>query len=206
MKIRLISIAALVAAATFTASAQNAPEDYNTVNVSFVTRSYGGGSTSGFELGYVHGFSVWQERPLYFQTGLKMDMGFKDLGSEEFAGVRLKADLTTMSFSVPLDLAYRFGSGENGVYFTPYLGLNMKLNAMAKAKATGSYGGSSASESISLFDDGYDMKHFQIGWHIGAGVDIRHIHIGAQYGTDFMQVMDGGNHTPTFSIGVGYTF
>ncbi len=197
---------AMLGLSMFPAAAQSVHDDYNTVGVSYVTRGYGGGSTNGFEVGYVHGFSVWQAQPLYFQTGLKMDMGFKDLGNEGFDEISINADFTTMSFSVPIDLAYRFGSGDNGVYFTPYIGLNMKLNAMAKAKASASAGGAKYEESISLFDDDYGMKHFQIGWHIGAGVDLTHFHIGAQFGTDFMPIIDGGNHTPTFSIGVGYTF
>lgn len=207
--LKTIAAALLLSTLTYNATAQtttDASSPYNRATVMFQTRSLGGLTTNGFALGYVHGFNLSQDMPLFFQSGLKMDMGFNSSSaSESFAGSTLKADVkvTTMSFSVPLDIAYQLQCGESTI-FTPYLGLNVKLNTLAKMSAKASYGGESGKGSVSLFDNG--MKHFQIGWHIGAGVTLSKFYIGAEFGTDFIAIADGGNHTPTFSVGVGYTF
>ncbi|MCM1483851.1 MAG: outer membrane beta-barrel protein [Muribaculaceae bacterium] len=188
-------------------AAQSAAAQYSRVSAMYSNRSYGDFSTDGFEVGYVHGFSLTESAPLFFQTGVKMDMGFKSVSeSDIFDGVGVRADvkLTTMSFSVPLDLAFRARLGEGETYFTPYVGLNAKLNALANAKATAKAGGYEASDSESLFDAG--MRRFQIGWHVGAGLDLNRFYIGLQYGTDFIAVAEGGNHTPTITVGVGYNF
>lgn len=207
--LKTIAAALLLLPLSFTSSAQttaDASASYNRATVMFQTRGLGGITTNGFALGYVHGFNLSQDMPLFFQSGLKMDMGFNSSSaSESFAGSTLKADVkvTTMSFSVPLDIAYQLQCGESTI-FTPYIGLNVKLNTLARMSAKASYGGSSDKGSASLFDNG--MKHFQIGWHIGAGVTLSKVYLGAEFGTDFIAVADGGNHTPTFSVGIGYTF
>lgn len=199
-------------AVSLTASAQSAIEpcaDYNRASVMYVNRDYGNFSTNGFELGYVHGFSFTKKVPLFFQTGLKMDMGFwGSSGSDVFDDIKLKGnlDVTTMSFSVPLDIAYKVVLGDSrSVALTPYAGLNAKLNALADVKAKVSAGGQSASETVSLFDDA-GMRRFQLGWHVGVGLSFSRLYVGAQYGTDFISIVEEGNHTPTFNIGVGFNF
>ena len=206
VKAMVLALAALSVAPAISAS--DASQPYNRVTAMYSNRSYGDLSTNGFEIGYVHGFSLTDKLPLFFQTGVKMDMGFKGYsGSDMWDNDFVKADLnlTTMSFSVPLDLAYNIAiGGVSGVSISPYIGLNAKLNALADVKAKATVGSQSASQTESLFDNG--MRRFQLGWHIGAGLNIDCLYIGLQYGTDSIAVAEDGNHTPTVSVGVGYNF
>lgn len=209
---KLFTAAAAILLASQGMSAQTEIESlapYNRATVMYQTRSYGGASTNGFELGYIHGFSLSRELPFFFQTGLKMDMGFySESSSGDVMGLKLNGKITMMSFNVPLDLAYKLVLGESrSAAFIPYIGLNMKLNTLARAKMNVKYGGQKADESVSMFDDEYGgMKHFQFGWHIGGGLQLNRFYIGLEYGSDFVAVADGGNHTPTFHVGLGYTF
>ncbi|MDE5714424.1 MAG: PorT family protein [Muribaculaceae bacterium] len=180
--------------------------DYNRITLMYQYRDLGGDGTNGFEIGYIHGFALSRNTPLFFQTGLKMDMGFESESASE-SGLKMSGSLTTMSFNVPLDIAYKLVFGENSnVAFIPFAGFNLKLNALAKLSAKASYNGQHESESISLFDDEIGMKRFQAGWHIGFGFQINKFYAGADFGTDFIKIADYGNHTPTFHLGIGYTF
>lgn len=180
--------------------------DYNRITLMYQYRDLGGDGTNGFEVGYVHGFALSKNTPLFFQTGLKMDMGFESESASE-SGLKMTGSLTTMSFSVPLDISYKLVFGENSnVAFIPFAGFNLKLNALAELSAKASYNGQHESESISLFDDEIGMKRFQAGWHIGFGFQINKFYAVADFGTDFIKIADFGNHTPTFHLGVGYVF
>lgn len=180
--------------------------DYNRITLMYQYRDLGEDGTNGFEIGYIHGFALSRNTPLFFQTGLKMDMGFESESASE-SGLKISGSLTTMSFNVPLDIAYKLVFGENSnVAFIPFAGFNLKLNALANLSAKASYNGQHESESISLFDDEIGMKRFQAGWHIGFGFQINKIYAGADFGTDFIKIADYGNHTPTFHLGIGYTF
>ncbi|MBP3536046.1 MAG: outer membrane beta-barrel protein [Muribaculaceae bacterium] len=207
MKRIFLLVAAFAILACQSVSAQTTIDptaDYNRATLMYQHRSFDGTGTNGFELGYIHGFSLSKTVPLFFQTGLKLDMGFSS-DDADVSGVKVTGKLKTMSLNVPLDLSYKLVFGESKTAaFVPYAGFNLKLNTMGKMTAKASYSGVSASESTSLFDAG--MKHFQIGWHIGLGLQINKVFVGADFGTDFIKIADGGNHTPTFHIGLGYTF
>lgn len=178
--------------------------DYNRVGVMYQYRDFDGNGTNGFEVGYIHGFNLTKSVPLFFQTGLKLDMGF-DSESTTVSGIKVDGKLKTMSLSVPLDISYKIVFGENSsTAFIPFAGFNLKLNTMGKITAKASQGSVSASESISLFDEG--MKHFQVGWYMGFGFQFSRVYVGADFGTDFVKVADGGNCTPTFHLGLGYMF
>lgn len=178
--------------------------DYNRVSLMYQYRDLSGNGTNGFEVGYIHGFSLSSTIPLFFQTGLKFDMGF-DSETVHVSGIKVDGKLKTMSFSIPLDISYKIVFGDNSnVAFIPYAGFNLKYNAMGKITAKASHSGMSASESVSMFDEG--MKHFQAGWHTGVGFQFSRVYVGADFGTDFVKVADGGNTTPTFHLGLGFTF
>lgn len=206
----LISSIAALALFPLALNAQTAIDpcaSYNRVTAMYQYRDLAGTGTNGFELGYVHGFNLSKTTPLFFQTGLKFDMGFKS-ESESMQGVGVTATLSTMSFSVPLDISYKLVFGDEGnIAFIPFAGINLKVNALADVKATAKSHREKESETISLFDEGIGMKHFQAGWHIGLGFQINKFYAGADFGTDFIKVADvGGNSTPTFHLGVGFTF
>ena len=183
-------------------------ESYNRITAMYQYRDLAGDGTNGFELGYIHGFSLSSTTPVFFQTGIKVDMGF-DSESTSIQNLNVSASLSTMSFSVPLDISYKLVFGDNNnVAFIPFAGLNLKVNALADITAKASYNGTSESATVSMFDsENGGMKRFQAGWHIGLGFQVNRFYAGADFGTDFIKIMDnGGNATPTLHICDGYTF
>lgn len=179
--------------------------EYNHGFVSYQTRNLGGCNTNGVALTYLHGFKFAPTTPLFFQTGLKMDFGFYHIGSDielDEIVVKEDANMKTLTFSVPVDLAYRISCGEKAI-FTPYVGLSAKLHTMAKTTLDGANPWDNDLE-INYFD--YGMKHFQMGWHAGLGVQVDRFYFNTEFGTDFTPITEGGSYTPTFSLGVGYTF
>ena len=207
MKRILFLMASFVILAWQGIAAQTAIEptaDYNRVSAMYQYRDFDGNGTNGFEVGYIHGFNLTKSVPLFFQTGLKFDMGF-DSESMVVSGVKVDGKLKTMSFSIPLDISYKVVLGDDSnVALIPFAGFNLKLNTMGKVTAKASHNGMSASDSVSLFDEG--MKHFQAGWHTGVGFQFNRLYVGADFGTDFVKIVDGGNTTPTFHLGLGYMF
>lgn len=153
MKRILFLMASFVILACQDMAAQTSIEptaDYNRVGVMYQYRDFDGNGTNGFEVGYIHGFNLTKSAPLFFQTGLKLDMGF-DSESTMVSGIKVDGKLKTMSLSVPLDISYKIVFGENSnTAFIPFAGFNLKLNTMGKITAKASHSGNSASESISL--------------------------------------------------------
>ena len=101
------------------------------------------------------------------------------------------------SLNAPVNFGYKFAFGENNAIF-PYVGLTFRGNIVGTLKYD--------DESINVFDDG-DMdddawKRFQIGWQIGVGANFNTFFVGASYGTDFSEIMEGGKVAmPSLTIG-----
>lgn len=173
-------------------------------------------STNGFALDYIHGFSLTSALPLFLETGIGVDMGFwsdstDDNYYEEYADI----NLTTMSVSVPVNLAYKL-QFTDAFSLQPYLGLNFKVNALARYKISFDddeddyYYDEDEKNEWSMFDkeawgkDGV-WNRFQMGWHIGVGINYNTFYLGLSYGTDFMELCKKTD-TGTFKVGVGLNF
>ena len=66
----------------------------------------------------------------------------------------------------------------------------------------------SKSESYNVFDDddmGDAWKRFQLGWQIGATLNINQYNVGLSYGADLMELAKKTD-TKTFKISVGVNF
>ena len=152
----------------------------------------GGGdiSLNGASVGYVRSFGVSASAPLFIETG----------ASASWIGGEVKntdVKLNMFSLNAPVNFGYKFAFGENNAIF-PYVGLTFRGNIVGTLKYD--------DESINVFDDG-DMdddawKRFQIGWQIGVGANFNTFFVGASYGTDFSEIMEGGKVAiPSLTIG-----
>lgn len=170
----------------------NNTDPYNRVTVDYVNRSLSGGgenlgSTNGVALDYIHGFSISGTMPLFFETGVGADYGV--YSEDDFS-------LSILSFAIPANISYKL-QFTDAMSLQPYVGLNFKVNASGKMKYDGEDWGD-------VFSDG-DWKRFQMGWHIGAGMNFNKFYVGLSYGTDFIKIVEKTN-TGTFKIGVGVNF
>lgn len=163
---------------------------------------------SGFAVQYTHEWKIAQNLPLYFGTGLKLNANFYSDNAEEnvpgYGKIKYKESMTVMSFSVPLNVSYRVGLA-NGVTLQPYTGFGLKLNAIGK----GSIEVGGQKEDINAFDKDdvgdANWKRFQIGWQIGAGVNVSKVYIGLEYGIDLMS-LSSTVKTSHLGISLGYNF
>lgn len=146
-------------------------------------------SFSGASIGYVKSFGVSSSAPLFIETGL----------SASWIGGEVKntdVKLNMFSLNAPVNFGYQFAFGENNAIF-PYVGLTFRGNIVGTLSEDG--------ESINVFDDddmGEAWKRFQIGWQIGVGANFNTFFVGASYGTDFSEIMEGGKVAmPSLTIG-----
>lgn len=152
----------------------------------------GGGSInfSGASVGYVKGFGISGNTPVFLETGANISWFGGELGDSELK-------LNIFSVNVPVNLGYKFMLNETTGIF-PYAGLTLRGNVIGNYSMDG--------ESLNAFDDevgdGYKLKRFQIGWQIGVGVNFNTFFVGASYGTDFSEIVKGGKVAmPSITIG-----
>lgn len=184
-------------------------------------------SINGVGIDYIHGFSLSKSFPLYLETGVKATLSFysredctlSNIWNDDAENKYFKTTFQTLSAAIPLNLAYKFTLTNGEVSIVPYVGLNFKFNIMASGKQVYNPDNDfedSKKDKFSLFDKkdleevaSWDKdncwKRFQLGWHIGAGLNYRQLYIGLSYGTDFMELAKKVN-TSTFAVSVGYNF
>ena len=152
----------------------------------------GGGdiSFSGASVGYVKSFGVSSSAPLFIETG-----GNVSWFGGEIEDTDIK--MNVFSVNVPVNFGYKFSFGENNGIL-PYVGLTLRGNIFGNYKEDG--------ESYNAFDEDevgdMQLNRFQIGWQIGVGANFNTFYVGASYGTDFSEILDGGKVAmPSITIG-----
>ncbi len=183
-------------------------------------------SLNGFGIEYIHGFNLKKNLPLFLEIGAKLDFAIGAQAVDEITSrsKTLRMEMHKMYIAVPLNLAYTAYVGKN-VSLMPYMGLQCKINILAQSRTfsvpeivMGADGvpilpsiyGDIVSKWESLYPgDGKSMfgekYHYQVGWHVGVGVEYRRIYIGINYGTDFTKAFKDVNEGE-FTTTLGYTF
>lgn len=142
---------------------------------------------NGLNLQYVYGISLTKKYPMFLEVG-----GAFKFGIGEQRGI----DFQDFIFEIPVNYSYRFFFNNRKFSVSPFVGLNFDIHL---ASSFSGYDG-----SYDLFE--YDDTHrFQMGWRLGANLDLRKFYVGLSYGTDFWGVMDGTS-SGTFSVGLGFVF
>lgn len=180
-------------------------------------------NANGFQLKYLHGFSVSKSLPMFVEFGASLSFGVSNIEDEE-GYTNTKGQY--MNIAIPVNFAYRFNL-TNSIAIKPYLGLNVKVNLLAQNRAEytdkfmdkyGDYVSSKEGDWKNLFsDDEYDgvgnddltWNRFQLGWHLGVDFQFSSFMIGLNYGTDFNPIFkyeDNKIATSTFNIGLGFVF
>lgn len=213
MKALKIALAGAIMALSAPAYAQSADDNgtnkgYRRISIDYVNRtispdyddteSY---STNGVGSTLLRGISVSKKIPIFIEYGIGFDYGhWSKSGGSEFADY-YKASLNTFACNVPVNLAYKFDIS-GGVSITPYLGVNFRVNALARMKKEYN----DVSYDWNMFDKDLDKderwKIFQAGWHIGAGVNFHKLYLGINYGTDFNAICKDTN-TSTLMVSLG---
>lgn len=184
-------------------------------------------ATNGIAIDYIHGFSISKTLPMFIETGIGASFGFWGDTNDDVKGVDIKYRFAHINLSIPVNFAYKFNIN-NDFSIHPFVGLNFKFNLYANNKVKLDFEDSDAQDYVddmsdkefedqfgrprdfSMFDKDYtgkdgQWKRFQLGWHIGVGVNYKALYVGLSYGTDFMEICKK-HSTSNFKVGVGFNF
>lgn len=184
----------------------------------------GGDGTSydGFYVDWViMGMPLSNTMPLYMEFGIRFNAEYYS-NKNDYA----KSNASFYTVGIPLNFTYRLPLGNSGLKLSPFVGLNFKVHASGTNKVTtketkqSTIGQGTRFETTStkevdktteynMFskDDMGDgaLKRFQMGWQIGANLDIKAFTISFSYGTDFVKIAEKTN-TSNLTVGVGFNF
>jgi len=205
---------------------------YDRISVSFLSEKISPDkgddtSMSGASINYIHGFSVSKTLPLFIETGIDFSAGFHtedmDKDALSFGANEGSVKTSLMSLAIPANLAYKFNVNPE-FSIQPFVGLNFKFNLIGKQKTSYEFDDPDDEKDYEEMLEENDIKadknmfdkkdtgdknltwnRFQMGWHIGAGINYKSLWIGLSYGTDFTALCKKVN-TSTFKVGVGVNF
>lgn len=188
---------------------------------------------TGISLGYVKGFSISKNYPIYVEAGLRLTYAWnKEDGGDFYDGYyegeyytvndEWENKTTYLGLTIPVNIAYRFSIPNSQVTVSPFIGVTFKGNIIGETKyeetltvALPDYNVSESESNDSKtnwFDDeddekepGWGAKRFQIGWNIGANVSYNQFNVGFSYGSDFSELAKK-TKTNNWAISVGYNF
>ncbi|MBQ9076478.1 MAG: outer membrane beta-barrel protein [Muribaculaceae bacterium] len=215
---------------------------YNRIEVSYnpvsLSSDYDGvddEDLTGISAAYIRGISLSKTIPLYIETGLRLTYawysedesdsgtGYEYVDGYGLVGYNYTANVeekfTYLGIIVPINLAYRFAIPDSKVTITPYAGITLRGNIIAKDKLDASvtvsvpgYGSETVSEeeSYNMFDKddvGKDLQfnRIQLGWDIGMNVAFNKFNVGLSYGSDFTNLCKK-TKTNNWSVSVGCNF
>ena len=169
-------------------------------------------SMNGFSLGYIHGFSISNTHPMFIETGVKLTALFhsdSEYDYDDYYDYSISIFEQNYSVSVPVNFAWKFAINDK-FSVKPFVGLNFKGNLYGSTKVGVNYDGKDIDETANWYDkddmgDDGVFRRFQMGWHIGAGVQYSSFYVGINYGTDFVKIHKNIS-SATFDLSVGFCF
>lgn len=179
--------------------------DHTFVNVDI--DDYDAEDYNGFSVGYEHAFKVAKKVPLFIQTGGSLNFArcTEDFGEEGF----IDEEKTTMlGLTIPVNLVYGVQINDK-LAIKPYTGFYFRVNLMSKTKEEYGPEGDTETDDWSNFDEDemgdYKWNRCQVGWQIGATLDISKFNVGIGYALDFNEISEK-TKTSNFAVRLGYNF
>lgn len=190
-------------------------------------------SKNGFSVGYEQAFRLSKSLPIFIQSGL--DLSFTHYGLDDASKAEIVDELAdgldgdfkinNLGLTVPVDFVYAFKLNDM-LTLKPYTGFYFKVNLTSKGKLTLSEEDWSAEYKLNFLKDetekfnehitdetGYDggvpkddkWNRVQVGWQIGATLDISKFNVGFGYGLDFNELSEKVKASK-FTVKMGYNF
>lgn len=192
---------------------------YNPITVNMDYEDADDINLTGLSLGFVKGIAVTKNIPLFIETGVNVTYAFKtetesDSDEDYDYEYEVRSTISMLSATIPVNFGYKYAFNEKLSIF-PFVGLTARVNILGqqKVKATLEYDGDEETEEekVNLFDKDdmggskYTWKRFQIGWQIGATLNINKFAITASYGSDFNEIAKKTKvAVPAISVGVNF--
>ena len=165
----------------------------------------------GVTLGGVVGFLVTDDYPIYVEPGVSFSWAHSAV-DYKIAGIKVGENkYTYMNFAIPINVVYKYEINDR-FSINPFIGLNMKLNMIAKQHLNPEMGDKMSISWLSKKDMGTRDDRasiFQLGGQYGVGFQIQEFYIGYQFQNDYVpfQKTDGmdTHRWLTNYITIGYT-
>lgn len=160
-------------------------------------------SEKGLTAALIYGTRLMPELPLFLEYGAKATW-LHSSEEEDIMGYEIEETFNYLNVSVPLNAVLKIGITDD-VVVSPYVGLNLKVNIMAKSKVKYE----EDTETLNYFDkDDMDddvFNRFQLGMNLGVGVNFKKFYIGYNFQPDFMELAEKTKYpTNTISLGVNF--
>lgn len=166
---------------------------------------------NGFSVSYVQAFKVAKNAPLFIETGAGINFARWSDSEDE---VDFSANF--LGLTIPVNVVYGVRINEK-LAIKPYTGLYLRVNLMGKAKMSSD--DEYTQEFIDEYMNGGDYNLFddkeidkegvlnrcQVGWQIGATLDINKFNVGIGFALDFNELAKE-TRTSKFAATVGYNF
>lgn len=160
---------------------------------------------NGISLAWVKGISVSSSVPLFIETGVGLTYAMYS-ESEELYDEEYKLSMNLLTMQVPINFGYKYSFNESLSIF-PYVGIVLRGNLLGNVKEE--YDGDEEDDwSVFSSDDmGEDntWNRFNVGWHVGVGLNYSKLHVGLSYGTDFNEIAEK-TKVSTLSVKLGINF
>lgn len=193
--------------------------EYNPITFAIDVKGASDVDLTGFSFGVLHGIAVSQSIPLFVEVGGRLTYAFD---SDNTDVVDLGDDgtikLNYLGMTVPVNLVYNFSIPNSQVSIAPMFGLTLRANIVAKAKAEVEYEDCSGyhcttkteSKTFDFFDKDdvgkdWQFSRVQLGWQIGANVNINKFSLGLRYGSEFDDIAKKMS-TKQWALQVGVNF
>jgi len=168
----------------------------------------------GFHFGPIAEFPI--SDMFSFETGLLLSMkGFKSSETQTIFGetVKYEAKMTLFYLDVPLTAKATYDLGKAKVYgtFGPYIGLGLAGKGETKITSMGKAESEMSDIEWGSDEDEDDLKRFDLGLTVGAGVEVKSIQIGISYGLGLANISSYSKegqkiNNRVLGISVGYKF
>lgn len=170
---------------------------------------------NGFNLGYVHAFSITKNIPLFIETGLGITFAHhKETVEKDYFNASVDTKTNVLGLRIPVNVVYKVQCNDK-IAIKPFTGFYLRANLMAKSKSSSDnktiqqYIEDNDEDKINLFDSeekgGEDWKRVQFGWQIGATLDVNQFNVGLGYALDFNEISEDCKFG-IFSVNLGYNF
>ncbi len=162
----------------------------------------------GFHLGVTAEFPI--NDMISFEPGLLLSTkGYK--AKESGTGYEYKETTNLFYFEVPLNAKATFDVGGTKVYgiFGPYLGLGLSGKSKTKYTEDGDSGTDTYTIKWGSDADNDDLKRFDLGLNVGAGVEIKSMLVGINYGLGLANISsytDGGNKAKNRVLAISFGY
>ena len=136
-------------------------------------------SFQGFQVGWLGGFNIVKNIPLYIEVGANVQAAFHTEKETDYYD-DYNISYTYVGVNIPVNIAYKYTFPNTNISVSPYAGLKLRGNIICQMETE--------DDTYSLFDEDflgdYTAKRISLGYQIGVGFTFSKFYLGIGYTGD----------------------